>query len=265
MIQDFVYDGRSLSSQGYIICGFSDDDDIDTIDTDSQRSFSNISLFNGKRQPFTSVTYNDPLAFTYQCCKNPCDDDDLQIPIADMQEIKRWLSPPTPRKLELPDDERYAGFYMEGIWNVSEVWGAGKCIGFQISFNSNRPYALKNLVTQKGSVSANGSFVITDTSDDQGFVYPTLMVTCKSAGTLTLHNSYDGRDTIVKNCAAKQIICFTPELQISSSNKRNFSDDFNWKFLRIGNTLSNRKNTITSSIAIDYVFSYSPVAKVVFQ
>ena len=85
-----------------------------------------------------------------------------------------------------------------------------------------------------GSVNAGSSIVIDDTSDEEGYIYPDISITLKSAGNLEVTNSFDGRKTIVKNCKSGETIQFNKYLQIISSDDGHIvSNDFNYKFIRI--------------------------------
>ena len=181
-----------------------------------------------------------------------------------MREIKHWLTPPVAKKFEIPDNKEYFRYYWEGIFDVEEVWFGGMRIGFNLTLTCNRPFGIREPAVHTGILEAGDSFTIFDSSDDQGYIYPSMVITCLEAGNLTLTNSYDERETIIKNCAANEVITITPELQISTSlTSHKLSNDFNWKFLRIGNTFDNNKNTISSSLKINYDIEYNPIIKAV--
>lgn len=264
MFKDFIYDNRSLSSFGFIVCNFDSDDDIDAVTTDSQREISSLSLFQGKFQPFASTAYSDKMVFEFSCCKNVCWNDELDITVDEMRDIKHWLTPPVAKKFEVADEPEYYKYYWEGIFNVQEVWFEGRRVGFNLTLTCNRPFGLLEDVEYSGTLEAGGSFSFDDSSDDQGYIYPSMTIKCLQAGNLTLKNTYDNREMIINNCEENEVITVTPELQIFTSlSTHKLSKDFNWKFLRIGNTLGNRKNTISSSLKTDYDIKYNPIRKAV--
>ena len=91
-----------------------------------------------------------------------------------------------------------------------------------------------------------------------------MTVTCKELGNLTIFNSYDNRQTIVNNCIVNETISFSKYLQISSSRTvHELGNDFNYKFLRIGNNMETNINEISFSMACDYTIAYNPVRKVI--
>ena len=260
----FVYDDISLQSVGYIIGAVDSSASVETVNTDSQRTFNSVTTYLGKYHPFTVATYDDALVMTFSIIKNPCQDEDMEITLSDMVYLKRWLSRPTPHVLRFSDPE-YTNCYWEGSFNLSEIHLGGKRIGVELTFTCNRPYGLKDFGEVTGSVSSGESFVIYDASDDEGYLYPELTITCNESGTLRLTNSFDGRVTEVKNVEAGEVITFSPTLQISTSNDNHTTllDDFNYEFLRIGNDFNNNRNEIKSSIGCDYKYIYKPISKVV--
>ena len=268
MITDFIYDGNRLSELGYVTCVFGSGGDTDTVTTDSQRNFDHLSLFNGKYQPFSVVNYTDVFSTKISCCKDPCrDDSDDPITLDEMRQIKRWLSPASPKKFYIPDDAEYDDIYWEGTFNVEEVWSAGNRVGFNLTFESNRPYAIGGDIKYEGDVSAGGTISINNVCDEEGYVYPGIEITCSAVGTLTITNTSFTSDEsmVIENCTSGEVITVTPELQISSSlSMHKLSKDFNWRFLKIWNYGEYRENNITCSLAAHYKISYTPSKKVVF-
>lgn len=268
MISDFIYNDIRLSELGYIICTFSSGGDIDTIATDSQRSYSHLSLFNGNYQPFVVVNYSDVIQSSFSICKNPCVDDDPVFSVDEIRKIKRWLSPASPKKFFIPDNYEYDGIHWEGIFNVEEVKYAGKIIGFDLTFESNRPYAVGEKEIFSLDVKAGGTMTVANNCDEEGYIYPKITVTCQSDGCLVLTNTtfQNGEPTVVKNCTNGEIITITPELQIGSSlPNHKLSKDFNWKFIKLWNYGDTRDNEIKCSLASHCLIEYTPSRKVVFS
>lgn len=268
--RDLTYAGETLSSHGFMIGGFDNVPAGDDVTTDSQRNFNMVSMFQGAYQPFVYASYEDHLTMEFSVMKYPLSkindaisQDHFEISQQEIRQMKRWLSRPIPHKLSFIDSE-FDGYYWEGSFNVSEVYLNGAPYALKLTFESNRPFAIQSEKKFKGTLAANESFSIHDVSDEIGFIYPKLIVTCLESGLLRLTNSYDDRITIVNNCSADEIITFTPLLQIESNlDTHSVYEDFNYQFLRIGNTYETRKNVITSSLPISYVLTYEPVAKVV--
>lgn len=260
--KDMTYANKKLSDFGLIIASF-DDSSSDTIDTDSQRSFSSNSLFFGKYQPFVVTAYEDALVITFQIMKDPCNNEELQLSQSEVRQLKKWLNRPTPHKLSF-DSEEFKGIYWEGSFNVQEIYLAGVPYGLELEFQSTRPFAIMDDVTYEGSLQTSDVLVINDTSDEEGYIYPNLEIKCLSDGDLEITNSYELRTTKISNCTSGETIIFTPLMQVRSSlSSHKLSDDFNYVFLRIGNTYDETINSITTNIPIEYKLTYTPIAKVV--
>ena len=73
MVTDFIYDGLRLSDLGYMIVSF-DGSKSGEVDTDSQLSYNHAPMMSGKRQPYITSIYEDPLKMEIQIGKNLCVD-----------------------------------------------------------------------------------------------------------------------------------------------------------------------------------------------
>ena len=261
---DFIYDNISLKSLGYRVCEFDSRSSIYTATTDSQRTFENTSMYGGNYFPFILATYNDRLEFTFSICKSSCDPHrKAPFTLADIRALKRWLNRPEPHKFKIICKE-YADYYFEGSFNVQELFFGNLRVGLELTFVSNRPYGLHEPVLYVSDLTPSQPLFITDLSDEIGSIYPDITLTCNETGDLTLTNSFDSCETIVKRCTTGETLHFSPALHLSSSSlAHKIQEDFNYTFLRISNSMYCRTNTITSTLPCTIRLSYSPAAKVV--
>lgn len=261
-VTDFMYDGTVFSAfqnGKYVMANFT----TGNTPTEGQRNITQASLFSGKEQPFLYQNYSSTLSFVISIIKNPCKDDNIYMTVADMEELKRWLSRPAPHVFRLLDPE-YDTIFWEGSFNITEeVVGANR-VGATLSFVSTRPFALQNDVTYYGTLESNESIIINDSSMEQGYLYPDMAITCLEAGDLIINNDFDERSTIVKNCTANEVITFSKYLQVTSSDESHaIYDDFNYKFFRICNNYETNENVITFSLPCEYSITYNPIRKVI--
>lgn len=257
---DFSFRGELLSDHGYMLCQFGNSDS--NVAADSQKNFTSISMFNGKYLPIIYASYTDALVLKMSVCR-ACGSKSYIISPTECSSLKKWLNSPTAEELRLGGED-YNGYFWSGSFNIEEVHYAGKCIGFDLTFTATAPFGYKNSVSMSGSVNANSSIVIDDVSDEEGYIYPDISITLKSAGNLEITNSFDSRKTIIKNCKSGETIKFNKYLQITSSdNSHNINDDFNYKFIRIHNIYNKTSNTLTFNLPCSYSISYTPIAKVV--
>ena len=97
---------------------------------------------------------------------------------------------------------------------------------------------------------ANGTYNITNDSDEIGVLYPDLLeVTCKQDGDLSITNNLEGRVTFITGCTAGEKItmdCVDKIVTSSLASHKKIYNDFNFTFFRLYNSYSDRVNTITS-------------------
>lgn len=268
MVTDFIYDDIKLSDLGYAMISF-DGGISGEIDTDSQFSYNHVSMMSGKRQPYITSIYEDPLKMELYIAKNICLEDGsmltstYNISVSDMAYLKRWLVRPTPHKLSVVGDE-YSGIYWNGSFIVDEyVLGDGR-VGAKLTFECDAPFGYFEDVTFSKTLDANESYRFNCISDEIGWIYANLQIEVLEDGDLEITNSADNRKTVVKNCTANEVITMDERLQIKSSvPSHKIFDDFNYVFYRVTNTFPNIKNTIETNLPIKFTLSYKPYAKVV--
>lgn len=270
MVTDFIYNDNKLSDFGYALVSFDGIKDGE-IDTDSQFSFNHISMMRGKKQPFITSTYDDPLEMEFYIAKNWClfeEDNDMyknsyNISVSEMAFLKRWLVSPTPHKL-MAIGEGYEGIFWNGSFNVEEYTLGDGRIGAHLTFECDAPFGYYGGIIYKGTLDTDKTYKYNCISDEVGWLYPNLTITVNEDGDLELTNSFDGRKTIIKNCTQGEKITFSEYLQVTTSDiNHKIADDFNYVFYRIGNDYNNVENTLESNLSIDFTIEYNPIAKVV--
>ena len=261
-ISSFTYDGISLKTFNggkYILGYFSADENP----KEGDRNYNKVSLYMGLEQPFVYSNYEDTITFTLGIIKNPCATDEAEITIEEMEELKRWLCRPAPHSFKI-DDPKYEDIFWEGTFHLEEDITGSKRTGVILTFESTRPYALHEEIVYTGEVEQDAAIIINDTSVEIGYIYPDMRIVCKGSGDLTIFNSFDNRQTIIKNCQEDEIIVFSKYLQIGSTiATHDIANDFNYKFLRIGNNFDTQENIISFSLPCEYMISYNPIRKVV--
>mgnify|MGYP006992080973 CR=1 FL=1 len=138
---DFLYDGRTLSSFGMVICNF-DSKGVNTVSNGSVITFNTASTFNGTNHHLTSVEYNDCLETTIQICKNYCSSDVKEITSTEMRELTKWLNRKKFLKFKILDDD-YIDLFFEASFNINRIEFEGAVYGLELEVKTNRPFALK--------------------------------------------------------------------------------------------------------------------------
>lgn len=261
---DFRYDGRLLSDFGLMVCGFSNSGGIDTVSNGSEIKFNKVSTMHGKQHLLASSEYEDCLQAEIDICVKLCDNYDMVISLDKQREIMRWLNRRTFHKFELTDDIEYNNIYFMGSFNVEVVKFKQDVIGFHLTFESDKPFGYQERVKKVFNVQDTTKvYTMIDESDEIGYLYLDAKIKCLSAGNLIITNQFNGDVTQVKNCAVNEIITLKHPIITSSLNSHNkLPSDFNYNFVRIGNTYDKNNNEYLFSLPCYAEFEYSPIAKV---
>ena len=87
---DFVYDGKSLSSYGFIICDFEASDGVSEVDTGSVLTFNKTPMNKGQYHALTSSNYEQCFNLSFDICKDPDiygDDDYMRDNLMDFTNV----------------------------------------------------------------------------------------------------------------------------------------------------------------------------------
>ena len=264
---DFQYDGLRLSDFGCIICTF-DSNGLETFSVGSQITFNTTPVQSGKRHLLTNTKYDECISLEFQICKNPdeiFEEEDKYFTVEQVRNITRWLNRGEFKKFKLIDDE-CSDYYFEASFNISKLEIAGRIVGMNLNIVTNRPFALYEPVIYQFELKAdNLKYIVQDISDEIGYEYIDMEITCNQSGNLVIQNSMDGdRHTIVLNCTEGEVITIKDMIIDSSlpAHKFTLQNDFNFSFPRVSNTFSKRDNQLTFSIPCSVILRYSPIRKV---
>lgn len=264
---DFEYDGRYLSSFGYILCTF-DSSGTDTPDSGAKITFTTVSKKNGAKFFLAGTKYESCIQSQFSICKDPnvYTGEEKYISDIEYREIARWLNRHQFHKFKLDDYDDFDGIncYFMASFNLSKTLLCGRTIGIQLDMETNAPFGYGDAVTKTITVdNVTQNYSVYDTSDDEGYIYPNLKITCAADGDLELENMTEGVKMVVRNCVSGEVVTIDGEtLSISSSvTSHRLEKDFNFIFFRIGNTFENRNNQIKASIPCTIKLSYEPIIK----
>ena len=264
---DFEYDGQYLKNWGCMVCYTDSSSDFDTIDNVAQRTYNTVSQFYGKHFALAYSYYEDRIEITFQICKYDCKSGMSAFTPYEVREIKRWLNRHEFHKFKLIQDN-WADYYMNGTFNVSELQIAGHTYVLELNFISDAPFSKHEPITYKFRLENpdTDKFTFFDVSDEEGYIYPDMKIHVLKQGDLELSNSNEeSRITLIENCYKDEDITFTKDLVFYSSlPSHKIQNDFNYSFLRVSNSYTNRKNVITSTLPVEIEMTYSPYVKVVF-
>lgn len=147
---------------------------------------------------------------------------------------------------------------------MSKVKVAEILYGLELEMITNKPFGYgKERRIINTFTSSSPSFVINDYSDEIGYVYPTIKITCNQSGDLLIKNSLTNSTTYIKGCSKNEVITIdgaTHSIKTTSAS-HDIYNDFNYNFFTIGNTINKRDNLITVNLPCTIEFVYSPIIK----
>jgi hypothetical protein len=144
--RDFIYDGKNLSSFGFMICSFGSKG-LDTISDGANITFNTVPVLGGSKNHLTSAGYEDCLEATIQICKASCKSDVKEISPDEHRQLTKWLSRKRFLKLELLDKEHEDLYYEAAFTSVSKIELDGALYGLELEITTNAPFAFRKPIT----------------------------------------------------------------------------------------------------------------------
>lgn len=262
---DFEYDGKYLSDYGFVICSFSGTSDY-TISAGSKITFNKVQRHSGKIYSLSGTQYDECITSEFDICKDPSENDDLQITSEEYRDIMRWLNRREFLKFNILSDDpiNQTPRYYNASFNVEKIMVNDILYGLALKMETDKPFGFGQDVRILWNISdVSRTYVLSDTSDEIGHTYPSMTITCASAGDLKVHNDTEKCTMIIKNVSVGEVINIDGSTHVitSSLNSHKIYDDFNFEYFRIGNSISNRSNKISVSLPCKLELRYSPIIK----
>lgn len=263
---DFEYDGQYLSDYGFIVCSFDYSGGSVTEDAGSTLTFNTVSRNSGKHYGLTATSYDSCITAEFDICKNPDIYDDLEITNGEFLDLMRWLNRRKFLKFHPINDKETESdtCYFDASFNVEKIKVAEKLCGLHLIMETNKPFGYGETITNKWTITdTTKSYIVYDLSDEIGELYPDVKIVAGEDGDLSIHNDLTGSTTFIRNCTEGEEITIHGSSQIieSNLNGHDIANDFNYIFLKIGNTYDNRTNKITVTKQCTLEISYAPIVK----
>ena len=263
---DFEYDGLYLSDFGFVICNFNGGSGVETISVGSKISFNTTSKFGGKKYSLTGTTYDECIETSFDICKDPSIHDDLRITDTEYRDLIRWLNRRGFYKFTIVDNENteMEPRYYNASFNIEKHTVDGVLYGLNLSMITDAQFgfgAERIIRLEVNDVSK--TYTVIDTSDEIGYIYPSIVLTCKTDGTISITNDKEYCVMEIKGCSAGEVITIDGNALTIHSSIREYKicNDFNYGFLKIGNTFNDRINRLTISQPCRLEIKYCPIIK----
>ena len=262
---DFEYDGQYLSDYGFIICDFHASSGAEDVTLGSVLTFNKVSKHYGKSFSLTSARYNECISTSFDICKDPDIFDNMEITNDEVRRLTRWLNRKKFLKFQAFDPDReYDTCYYMASFNVEKIKIHEKVYGLHLIMETDKPFGYGEERYYKWTVSdVTAPLKFYDTQDEIGYVYPEIKIKCASSGNLEIYNSLFSSRMIINNCTNGEDITINGEFQVitSSNLSHALNNDFNYEFLKIGNTFEERENVLTVSLPCVLELKYNPIIK----
>lgn len=271
IIRDFEYDGTLLSSKHYMVCTLGGNG-LEPASGGSKIDFVTVPIRKGIYNQFISSGYSECVTATFSICKDPCyDDGDMEISLLQFNDLAAWLNRRSFHKLTF-SDEQYTHINFDASFNITRKEMNGKIYAVELEMITNRPHAyLDEVVVSRTGGSGEPAITFTDTSNEEGYIYPSIEVTVPPSvsGTVTITNNRDSDNpVIIKNCrtgmsgGTTETITFDYPMITTTNSNHNISNDFNWNFIKIINKYNNKVNRISISPSdCNFTIRYNPILK----
>lgn len=281
---DFEYDGKCLSDYGMMICRF-DSPGLETLSSGADINFQTIKSIGSDKLKMCGCKYEETYTVTFGICLNPSlNPDNGRYPYLSPEQIsalQRWLCrkdgyhPFQLLQEDLPD------IYWNADFSCKQIEINGETAGLELTMYTDSPYAYLAAEPVTYSLQPGDRFSFFDSSDETGFLYPTVTIICGGGEQIqpeddcriVLENNLDhNRKTILTNLKNGEIITLDGENKLIFSSddfRTNLANSFNYCFPRIFNKIENgmdiRENIFTlseDSIPCSITFRYAPIRKI---
>lgn len=257
---DFEYDGLRLSDLDCLPCSFDGGEDV--VSVGNTVSFTTVRPPKSDRHRQVSFQFEEPFQRTISIAKDPCKTDVDAFTEEEIGKVMMWLNRTEFNKFRpFYDDDSFPNVYYNASFNISLIYMGGNVVGFQLELDTDSPYAYSEPVTVNGT---NSVTVV----NDSDVLYPipcTVKITAHSSGRLVLNNSLESNSQVeIEKVTAGEIITLNGDSKIitSSINHQKLYNEFNYNFIKLTRTMSDKNNVISSNIDCSIEVTYIPVKKV---
>lgn len=260
MVSDFIFDGRSLSSFGYVLINTNTEDTQDV----SEMELEYIKGARNDRSYSAGYKYDANLTATYTIIKDYCEFPDNQdMTDEEVSEMTRWLCRKQYKWFRFidEDEDNNDEVWYKVQWTVKKKFIGDSVVGLEITLHTNAPYGF----TKQIENSYDGkSFTVNVDSDEEGYIYPDITITLLEGGDFELTNSYENRKTKLKNCVEGETITLLGYdlQQIESTETHDFINEYNYKFPRLCCEYTNTVNSFETNLNCVVTMKYREIRKV---
>lgn len=257
---NFIFNGRSLSDFGYMICEF--DGETNTA-TPANITFTTAKPPGSKRRHFLTSLIEDVIMFEFSIVKYSCGRMIEDIGQYEHSMIERWLCRTDGYKELVIEQENFDHICFFANINITPHIVYGRIRGYRLIVTTDSSCAYSEPMETMFDLSPSSPYRFYASSDDAGYFYPVWEIVPKQNGNLSIKITEDTEqtNTVLHNVSTGQIIKLDSENGIIEGTP---PDNFNWMFPRIVQDYEYNFNTITSTLPCSVKMSYRLARKAVF-
>jgi len=256
---NFIFDGKSLSDFGFIICEFNGETNTST---PSNITFITLKVPDNDRRRFLSSNYEDVISFEFSIAKYESKKNNLSINSYEDRAIRKWLCREDGfHELIIEQDDFYNIYYNAQI-NITPQMVCGRIRGYKLTITTDNVYGYTELLETEFDINSSTQYNFLALSDKADYFYPIWEITPLQNGDLHLKILEDINQTytILKSVKANSKITIDSENGIIEGIS---PDNFNWQLPRIVQGYDETLNTITSTLPCHIKLKYKLARKVV--
>lgn len=273
-ITDFTFNGIKLSDMGYAVCTF-DKSTSGDISNGSELEFTTVPAYDGSYHMLARSSYPECIKATFSICKNFCVANyDPIMTVAEISRLSSWLGSKRFNELRV-NAPGYEDIFFEGSFSsITRVELGGDTVGLKLEFISNRPFALKDPITETFTLDPDSPpEEIRVYTDVLGIINPKVQIVNTSGEILNgltiavfINDGEEDEDTIsitrLSSLAIDEHISM--DYPIISSNEPDIVNRFNYDFIKLSkNNIENyESNFITANRACEVTLTYNPAVNI---
>ena len=256
---NFIFDGKSLSDFGFIICAF--DGETNT-STSPSITYTTLKVPDNDRRRFLSSNYEEVISFELSIAKYESKKHILPINNYEDRAIRKWLCREDGfHELIIEQDDFYNIYYNVQI-NIVPQMVCGRIRGYRLTITTDNVYGYTEWLETEFDINNSTPYNFLALSDRADYFYPIWEITPLQNGNLCLKilEDINQTNTIFNSVTANKKITIDSENGIIEGIS---PDNFNWMLPRIVQGYDETVNTITSTLPCHIKMKYRLARKAV--
>jgi hypothetical protein len=259
MFSNFIADKESSETYGIMCVNFGTTSGAETVSGGSETELNIGKTPRSNNFYIISQEYSKPLSFNFQIINT----DGSNIDESKERTLKKWLCKRGKYVDFQIDNDRFNNIMFQVNISNPQLIKVGEVVGMEFSVNFKYPFGHYVVNTKPYNITTvNQQIKLYINNDDDGYIYPDIIITANSSGSLSIANSTEVPNRIftINNLIVGEVITIKggiPDISSSISNHAVWSD-FNKHWIRF----IDGWNTITVNKQCSITFNYKEPRKV---